>query len=208
MANQITYKTKCAYCGNEITFTGYDSVNATTDVELNNKLLNGTLFKVTCSSCQREVTCNYSIVYNNDDTKTLIHCAVGNDLYHAIITLSEFKQKYPQYKNYTIRAVASTTDLIEKVNIFNAGLDDRVIEIYKYLDVDGIKTMQPDANVSIARFYVEDGKNKLEFDTYFELSKEILPSNYQFIKTLYSKQIEDAEDLFVIDSIWAEELFK
>ena len=68
--------------------------------------------------------------------------------------------------------------------------------------------MQPDANVSLARFYIEDGKNMLEFDTYFELSKEILPSNYQFIKTLYSKQIEDAEDLFVIDSIWAEELFK
>ena len=117
------------------------------------------------------------------------------------------KEKNPDaYNGYTLRAVSSPTALREKVIILNAGLDDRVIELYKFLDVTSINELHAEANATKAYFYIEDGKNMLEFNSTYYINKEITSTNYEFIKEAYAEEILASENSYIIDDVWAENI--
>ena len=199
---------KCGGCGNDVEFTYYDSINARQNPELKQKLLDGSLYEVSCPHCGAHLRETYSQLYHDPDKKFMVYGVHPDSFYKVVQTYDIMREKNPQmHKNYRLRIVSSPTRLREKVAVLNADLDDRVIEIYKYLDVESIKAVEPEANATKAYFYIEDGKNMLEFDTNYPLSKQISADNYDFIKSMYFEEIELSADNYIIDSEWAESIF-
>ena len=59
-------------------------------------------------------------------------------------------------EKYLYRIVTSANQLVEKIQIFDAGKDDRVMELVKLLATDSILKNDPDIEFDELRFAVDD----------------------------------------------------
>ena len=132
-------KVVCSSCGeySEIEFTA--KVNVSTHPELKESILKGELFMWQCEHCGTPNFHKGPFLYHDSENKLLI-----------ILTEAKLSgEEIPE--GYTARMVRSPGELIEKLKIFDAGLDDVVIETCKYILVQDLKK-----EVSL-KFYKLDG---------------------------------------------------
>ena len=201
----------CPECGEEIEFTLWASINTEIDFAIND-IISGKLFDVECKSCGHTTRVDYPMLFND-----MIHHVMisyerpgekqSDDSRDSINVFSEFMSSF--YKN-GIRIVDSQNKLREKVSIFNAGLDDHVIEIYKYSLIVMFLHQNPEVKLSRSAYYchsedepqfqliAEDGNN------YFAPFDEDL---YEKIEAAYSESRTDAGDdgnSAVVDYEWAQ----
>ena len=59
-------------------------------------------------------------------------------------------------KKYLARIVTSPNQLVEKIQIFDAGKDDRIMELVKLLVTDSLHENNPDKEFDELRFAVDD----------------------------------------------------
>ena len=129
MDNKATYT--CPVCGASNTVDIHPLINVSTDPELKAKVMDGSLFVWECSSCGRMNLARYTTLYHDPEQKMLILLSDGNpDNEQALV--KAFSDA-GETDGYTARLVSETGALIEKVKIFEAGLDDRVMEMCKYV---------------------------------------------------------------------------
>lgn len=124
----------CPECGHEQKITICQAVNVTTDPELREKVLSGEIFQFTCAQCGYRGFAGHPFVYEDKETNGgfLIYLEPdctdrvvgieGGDLADQVI-----------YRERPMRLVVDLNSLKEKVYIFEAGLDDRVVELFKML---------------------------------------------------------------------------
>ena len=121
----------CSGCGANHQANVYPLINVSDNPDLKAKVLDGTLFVWECPVCGRANLARYTTLYHDPEQKLLILLSDGNpDNEQALV--KAFAQS-GETEGYTARLVNATGDLIEKVKIFEAGLDDRVIEMCKYV---------------------------------------------------------------------------
>jgi hypothetical protein len=122
----------CPRCGAESEVTAWESINATLDPKLKDDLLNGKLWKFTCDKCEYSEDAPYSLLYHDMRRHFMVWLVPPEA--DGRIRLEENDIQMPeaeQMGGYHLRLVASVNDLIEKILLFDAGLDDRVIEVLK-----------------------------------------------------------------------------
>jgi hypothetical protein len=70
----------------------------------------------------------------------------------------------PKNHHYIYRIVTTPADLIEKIRIFDAGRDDRTVEVYKHLLTHTVAETYPDLDYDEIRYdgYSDDGKEYLD----------------------------------------------
>lgn len=110
----------CSRCGHSFTASCIDMVNAGDEPELKEKILNGSIFVSECPSCGAKFIVSRPFVYIDPEQKLLV-------------ILSSEDLKGQDLQGLTGRRVESVGDLIEKIKIFDAGLDDIVIELCKFI---------------------------------------------------------------------------
>ena len=66
-------------------------------------------------------------------------------------------------KKYLARIVTSPNQLVEKIQIFDAGKDDRIMELVKLLVTDSLHENNPDKEFAMNIFY------SLDYKVLFEL---------------------------------------
>ena len=114
-------KVICRSCGkqHEVEYTG--SVNVSANPELKEKVRSGEMFLWTCPECGSANLLNLPFLYHNPGEKLMI-----------LLSPSPVRSEdLPE--GYTGRQVRSVGELVEKINIFDSGLDDIVIEMCKYV---------------------------------------------------------------------------
>ena len=114
-------KVICRGCGkpHEVEYTG--SVNVSANPELKEKVRSGEMFLWTCPDCGCVNLLNLPFLYHDPDGKLMI----------LLAQTPLRSENLPE--GYTGRLVRSVGELVEKINIFDAGLDDVVIEMCKYV---------------------------------------------------------------------------
>ena len=132
-------KVVCAFCGAIHEVKAYSHIDVSTSPELKARVLDGTLFTWECPSCGKVNLARYPLLYHDPDASLMII------LSDARLNAEELPE------GYTARQVCSVGDLIEKVRIFDAGLDDIVIEMCKYV------TLQETGRDLALRFVKLDG---------------------------------------------------
>ena len=116
----------CGGCGASQTFVIWDSLNVTLDREQKDALLNGDLTRFTCKKCGWTGDVAYSLLYHDMEKSFMLWFVPGEG--------EPDTAKLPfgnLMGNYRFRLVRIKNQLIEKIFIFEAGFDDRVIEFYK-----------------------------------------------------------------------------
>ena len=127
---QITSVT-CPQCGNSQEFTIWGSLNITLDPEEKPRLLSGQLHQLTCCNCGTRTEVDYPFLYHDMNNMLMVYHLPADSIPERATVGDLVALTGPTPKGYTLRFVHSLNDLKEKVNIADAGLDDRVIEFFK-----------------------------------------------------------------------------
>lgn len=140
----------CAKCGRIHDITAYPSINAAQEPELKAKALTGELFAWQCPHCGTMNLARYPVLYQ-DPSENLI------------IVLSETPLNVESCPEGCIgRQVGTVGEFIEKIKIFDAGLDDIVIEMCKFIT---LQEMSQDGRIPAGseapelKFYRIDGSD-------------------------------------------------
>ena len=108
-------------------------------------------------------------------------------------------------KKYLARIVTSPNQLVEKIQIFDAGKDDRIMELVKLLATDSILKNDPDKEFDELRFAVDDdGTNILIIINKSEITGAIdIDNMYEFASSHCNdfKDLRD-DDEIVINREW------
>lgn len=124
-------KAVCYKCGGNHTIDIYKSINAETDPDLKAAVLSGEAFLWECPDCGTSNLATYECLYHDPKEKYMV--------WVLPFGVPEGPQKdaimnqVRSMGDYRLRIVSNAGDLMEKVMIYDAGLDDRCIELVKYV---------------------------------------------------------------------------
>jgi predicted nucleic-acid-binding Zn-ribbon protein len=198
---------KCSKCGESIDFEVFRSVNAHTDPELAAKAKSRELFKCKCPKCGNESYVNYDFLYNDPDKRIMIYMIFEENKLKDICKLLSSKE----IPGYTMRVVGSQQSLVEKIMMFESGLDDRSVEIGKSVMYYNNYKLFKEAGVSQIRFnHREDGSNEFLMIAGSKLFARVgFPKKeYDKISSLYGdRYLALAKDDIAIDLAWGKEMY-
>lgn len=170
----------CESCGHESTVTYYDTVNAAEDPSLAAEVRELKPFSYTCPQCGAEYLLDYSMLYVDPDARVEVFCACGengdqdaDDAFDRFSNAEDAERASVAVRlNPRLatrrRVTASPDDLVEKVEIFAAGLDDRILELHKYLlglSIEETEGVRPNGLVFTK---VDDETSEIVYDAYFD----------------------------------------
>lgn len=134
---------KCSGCGTVHEIDVYDVINTKANPELKEKVKDGSLFVWSCGKCGKINLASFQVLYHDPDEKLMIWL-IPDSLpeaekkaveQHAEALSGQLtsEENSGLLQGYTFRRVGDAGSLIEKVNIYDAGLDDVAMEMCKYV---------------------------------------------------------------------------
>lgn len=117
-----TITQKCSSCGHEAQVEFSTSVDVTRNPGLRARIARGDYFVWECPECGTKQLVGCDAFLMRDDTLRLIILMTGADIQASGLP-----------EGYTGRTVRSPGELVEKLKIFDSGLDDTVVELCKYV---------------------------------------------------------------------------
>jgi len=121
----------CARCKAVHKITLHDSINVKESPELKAQVLDGSLFVWECPHCGTRNLLRTQTLYHDPDEKLLVWVTCGSEELESRVRAAYGGVE--EMKGYTARFVDDAGTLIEKVKVFDAGLDDVVLEMAKYV---------------------------------------------------------------------------
>ncbi len=126
MSRQISVT--CKQCGKEHPFTAWESLNVTHDRDFKQQLLKGQLTRFTCPDCASSTHVLHPILYHDMDKRLMLWLWLEKgEPDTAFVPVQRFLDEYQ------FRIVSTYDALVEKIFIFDRGLDDRLVEFLKLL---------------------------------------------------------------------------
>ncbi|MBR6346852.1 MAG: CpXC domain-containing protein [Bacteroidales bacterium] len=139
-------KAKCSKCGREYEVRAYPLINVASDPELKARVRDGSIFVGDCPYCGARNLLKYESLYHDPAEHLMIWLLPdGAPAEEKLQAISDALRG--ELGNYTLRRVHEAGELMEKINIFNAGLDDAVMEMCKYITRMELSTTQKDASL-------------------------------------------------------------
>ena len=212
MSEKEIQRIRCPKCGAEHDFEMWIRVNTDLDPVLKNKVKSGELFRTQCPSCGQKIDVVYPCLYHEMEKKIMIYYAPGKKAMEQASAAFEegmdaakkergFDSAGSGYRN---RVVGSLYDLQEKISVFDAGLDDRVVEICKVLAGSQLQESQPQAVFDDLLYYRDGSGDRLALmkDGNAFASIALPPDFYKMVEDHYRPLIDRYGDEKVIDMEW------
>ena len=145
---------QCPVCGTTGEFEMWKSVNTVLNPEKKEQLLSGSLFQYVCPHCGKSYNIDYPMLYHQMEDQIMIYYVVQEediqmveeqfrgDFGSAESKLTKVLKK--DMDSYLYRIVGSQRELMEKIRIFDAGKDDRIVELVKRIISDAVADKNPD----------------------------------------------------------------
>lgn len=197
MATTSLHSFRCPTCGTAFDVQRHDLVNVKENPELKASVLNGDIFLQECPRCGRHHLVGGPLVYLDPDEGVLV-------------MLSDKPLTLADTGGYTARLVSRAGDLVEKVKIFDAGLDDRAIEMCKYVTKQ--EAGKPGMDLKFLR--LDGADNELVFTYPAAGQMELLAVGfnvYEDCRGIIARNphvAERARGLAVIDEAWVASLLR
>jgi hypothetical protein len=123
----------CPSCRHEQPFTVWNSIDAALDPELKDRLLSGDLTAFRCEKCGRRTSVDHVLLYHDADKRLMIWFIPGGEPLDEEDAGVDGLPPPDAAGAYQFRLVRSHNELKEKIYIADAGLDDRVVVLFKLL---------------------------------------------------------------------------
>ena len=126
---------RCPHCGKTHLLQVYGSINSSEDPSLAAQAGDGSLFIWECPGCGQRNLLKSELLYHDPDRKFMIWLLPEGSLDAAVAPGLENRiaEIATHLDGYVLRRVPDVSSFIEKVGIFQAGLDDMVMEMCKYV---------------------------------------------------------------------------
>ncbi len=121
----------CSKCGERQEITVYKSINVSENPELKEMVKDGSLFLWKCDSCGQANLAKYDTLYHDPENRIMVWLLPDENISESQMHSISLHAK--AIGNYKLRRVADTGSLMEKVLIFDSGLDDITVEMCKYV---------------------------------------------------------------------------
>ncbi len=216
MSQKQTTKITCPKCSKEHDFQIWSSINVTLEPNMKEEVLSRKAFTFECPDCKERTLYTYDFLYHDMEQKIMIYHVTSNE---ALVQAMEgFAQMTnvgvddgilngPEVEGYRKRIVRSLNDLREKIFIFDAGLDDRVVEIFKVFCIIQLKHEDPDFQADEAYFYSREGEIGFQFLREGKAFGEVAidPADYEDLAKNAADILtkDDQAPNFMIDTEWA-----
>jgi len=125
----------CFSCGEKHEVTYYSGINTAEEPELKARVKDGSLFLWECPHCGKTNLVSGQTIYHDPEEKLMIWLLPPGFVPEEKVRLIEksLTSASETLEGYTFRRVEDVGSLIEKVNIFDAGLDDTIMELVKFV---------------------------------------------------------------------------
>ena len=204
----------CSKCGQQNTVTIYRSINISENPELKAKVKDGSLFLWECPHCKQVNLAKYETLYHDPAEKLMVWLIPSGEISETQMQAITMHTK--AMGGYTLRRVNDMGSLMEKVLIAEAGLDDVVLEMCKY--VTKLEMIQKSVGAeqkdefmaSTFHFYKSEGEADERILTFmYGMDGQMLGVNigwnvYQDCAAILERnpQIKPAEGFAKIDAEW------
>ena len=214
MSSRSEITVTCPNCGGEHPATVRSSIDTKQDPELKKAVRDRSAFLFTCPSCGGKSYLDYGLLYHQVEDKIIIRYADSDEQAEeasGVLSLEDPSGMLQDVHkgNYLIRIVRTQNELREKLSIFDEGLDDRIIEIFKIYVLATFQNEHPGCK-SIEMLYVKyQGKNSIQIiaDGKTCGTAEIPAKFYTELCVKYSGVLEDMrKDQPYINRKWALDL--
>ena len=121
----------CTKCGQQQKVTVYRSINISENPEVKDKVKDGSLFLWECPHCGQVNLARYETLYHDPAAKLMVWLIPEGEISETQMQAITMHTK--AMGGYTLRRVNDMGTLMEKVLINDAGLDDVVVEMVKYV---------------------------------------------------------------------------
>ena len=122
MINPKIVSVTCPDCQKDGEFRQFEIINITENPKMRDDIMSRQIFSYTCPHCGEKIPVSYDCIYLDTENK---HCIalITNEIPSLIDSISA--------EDYSIRIVQTINDFIEKIALFEDGIDDRVCELCK-----------------------------------------------------------------------------
>ncbi|WP_124058720.1 CpXC domain-containing protein [Vaginisenegalia massiliensis] len=204
-----TVNLTCPVCNQEVEWSITTRLNTRENPNLKKDLLAGKLFDFECPVCGAKRQLETTFLYHDPDKKLMIFLIPNyqsrQEEIEALLDQMA-SQEGVDIHDYQLRLVLHSTDLIEKVTLFDWGLSDQEIEIVKVL-TDGLFAQEfPGKLVHNRFFYIKDKTPKILYITEDDqLLVDFHDSLLEFANSKFNKAIVDQHQgqFMVINQAWA-----
>lgn len=142
----------CSKCGSSFEATAYQSINVASDPQLKERVRDGSLFVAECPYCGTRNLLKYNTLYHDPAAKLMVWLLP--DGFEMPAGVLEAVKDLP---GYTLRRVREAGELIEKVCISDAGLEDTVMEVCKWVTRHELAAKNPEAADAPLKFLRLEG---------------------------------------------------
>lgn len=159
MAMEI-YDVECPGCGRNFRMDPQEFCDVTDDPDLKQRIIEGDYFMNICPECGAMVIVEYPIMYIDRNRKLKVYMAPGHEP-DLLEQMNSLEIRDEEEKDCVLRLTTNGVELMEKILIREAGLDDRLIELYKFLVWDQMKEEWPDLEEGDLLFMYDDEESYL-----------------------------------------------
>lgn len=118
----------CSKCHQQTEIDVCQRINVALDPEMKARVRDGSLFLWECPYCGTRNLAVYQTLYHDPDAKLMVWLLPGNQEPPKAV-----EEAVKEMEGYTLRRVREVGELIEKVNLHDALLDDKVMEMCKWV---------------------------------------------------------------------------
>ena len=204
----------CNKCGQQHKVTVYRSINIADNPELKDKVKDGSLFLWECPHCKQVNLAKYETLYHDPSAKLMVWLIPSGEVSETQMQAITMHTK--AMGGYTLRRVNDMGSLMEKVLINDAGLNDVVLEMCKYITKQEMlqKSVGQDKKeeflASTFHFYKSEGEGDARILTFmYGMDGQMLGVNigwnvYQDCAAILERnpQIKPADGFARIDADW------
>ncbi len=165
MSINTTENIKCPKCGQLTEQTVWHSITVSDSADLKADLLAGKVNMFHCPSCSHTALVPTPMLYHDEEKSLMISFSPSDDenmkkqLFEEIKKTSKESGELDNLADYNLRFVCEYNSLLEKVLIFENGLNDKVIEVLKVL----ILMQKPDKSDNMTALFGKAEEGMLEF---------------------------------------------
>lgn len=130
---------RCPQCGQMSEITVWNMITVDDSADLKQDLLSGRVNMFHCPSCSHTALMPTPMLYQDDKKRLLISFSPCSDpilkaqLYDNVCKSSKESDELEKFEGYNLRFVTDYNELLEKILIFDNGLNDKTIEVLKLM---------------------------------------------------------------------------
>ncbi len=230
----------CPHCHRTSYFNIWNSINTKTDPETYGQVRNLSLFRFCCPYCRQTSSIKYSFLYHQMESALMIYYIPEDEDLNKTQELLRFVSAGTHHDNntntgtdaaaedrllenalahYRYRIVRTKEEFLEKLAIFDSGLDDRIIELTKIILSDEAERQLSESGFRVKSAFFIFNKETMEKQLVFRdknsnrtatISFDLPVANvYNQIIDRYSAALNGPHKKdIIIDRNWASDILK